>query len=327
MSNKEDASSSSPAAQILPASLPSHPTARAFFDALDQSKSKLKTTGRDTNCISSNNQKRCSDFVQKRLRSLGWRNRHSQNEYYPVTVKDTNFSVRQVQRGEIEGTYGTGACVWPAALVLIKYLERWSSTEQDLLSNKVVVDLGSGTAITSVAAAILGARQVVCTDGEIKVVQWAEDNFRHACQEIEGTSNSGNTDSANGNDGGSGTIFYHINNCKINAQVMWWGRDQILCLEDDCPVDVVIVADCVLPKLYPIAPLVAAIDELLKTPSAVALLSYEHRYYPDYDPRDKFRELANERGLEVQVIPSDQYDSIYSVEDIFIWKVYRRSGR
>ena len=95
-----------------------------------------------------------------------------------------------------------------------------------------------------------------------------------------------------------------------------------------------IVADCVLPKLYPIAPLVQAIDELLKVSTIhqcdenqkgkVAILSYEHRYYPDFDPRNKFRELAEERGLVVETIPLEQLDPVYSVDDIEIWHVTRR---
>ena len=96
--------------------------------------------------------------------------------------------------------------------------------------------------------------------------------------------------------------------------------------EKDCQV--ILVADCVLPKLYPIDPLVQAIDELLPSSDndehqAMAILSYEHRYYPDYDPRDKFRALATERGLIVETIPSVQYDPIYSVDDIEIWHVRR----
>jgi len=86
------------------------------------------------------------------------------------------------------------------------------------------------------------------------------------------------------------------------------------------------VADCVLPKLYPIAPLVQAIDELLKDDSKkrMAILSYEHRHYPDYHPKAKFEELAQERGLVLQQIPMEQMDPIYSVDDIEIWHVWRK---
>lgn len=91
-------------------------------------------------------------------------------------------------------------------------------------------------------------------------------------------------------------------------------------------VDVVLVSDCVLPRLYPIAPLVDAIHQLLTmgSPKAVAILSYEHRWYPEYDPRDKFRELAHEKGMTVTVIAAHLQDPVYSTDDIEIWHVQKK---
>ncbi|CAB9496297.1 Protein-lysine methyltransferase METTL21D [Seminavis robusta] len=296
--------------------LPSHPTARAFFDALDLQKQKNDTS---TSTTSSNSTRRCSAFVQKQLTSLGWRNRHSQDPHYPVTVLDVSFQVQQMQRGEIEGTYGTGACVWPAAMVLVKYMERHSH----LLRQKVVVDLGSGTGLTSIAAAILGAKVVVCTDGCDPVVQLARDNIRKAAAKTTGSSDNDNDDQ---------NAAVMIQGCPIYTQELWWGRDSIhpsFLQQDDnatCTsnIDVVLVADCVLPKLYPIAPLVAEIDQLLpQSTNSMALISYEHRYYPEYDPRDKFLELAQQRGLTVLKVPMEEHDPTYSVDDIEICKVMR----
>jgi hypothetical protein len=50
------------------------------------------------------------------------------------------------------------------------------------------------------------------------------------------------------------------------------------------PFDFVIVSDCVLPKLYPIEPLVAAVAAIMG-PTTIALFSYEHRPFPEFDPR------------------------------------------
>jgi SAM-dependent methyltransferase len=252
-----------------------HPTAKAFFDALDTKRSSSRQ----------------SATLQKAVQSLGWRNRYSQNDQYPISMQDVEFSVQQIQRGEVEGTYGTGATVWPAAMVLLKYLER----NPQLVRGKRVVDLGSGTGVTSLAAAILGAANVICTDGEDPVVNLASKNCRAVST------------------GG----------CPIQVQKYWWGTKPLP--DEQC--EVILVADCVLPKLYPIAPLVQAIDELLSTDTdknrkeRVAILSYEHRYYPDYDPRTKFQELAQERGLTVERIPPEHLDSVYSVDDIEIWHV------
>jgi predicted nicotinamide N-methyase len=270
---------------------PVHPTAQAFFRALD-----------DASVREEDDDKR-SGKIRKQSQTVGWRNRYSQSEWYPITIKigttttttrSCDIQVRQVQRGEVEGTYGTGATVWPASLVLIKYLEK----NPHLLQEKSVIDLGSGTGVTSIAAAVLQSAHVVCTDGTDSVVQLAQDNVTHNAQRF-----------------GSSSVIA----TNIHVRKYWWGDGSI-----SQTFDVILVSDCVLPKLYPIAPLVKAIGELCHAHS-VAILSYEHRYYPDYDPRDKFRELCESRGLQMRLIPLSEQDPVYSVEDIEIWEVRRRS--
>lgn len=313
-----------------------HPTAQAFFDALDAKSLSSQQSAK----------------LQRRSQSLGWRNRYSQNDQYPISMitvstgnnhRDVAFTVQQIQRGEVEGTYGTGATVWPAAMVLLKYLERNFA----LINGKRVVDLGSGTGVTSLAAALLGARHVVCTDGEEAVVQLAYNNcFRAATLTAADTANGTTTrkesdpnstkTTTNDNDDTCNNAIW-VGHCPILVQKYWWGVPPL----PDNQCDVVLVADCVLPKLYPIAPLVQAIDELLSSDAndsadsiiknnskqqRLAILSYEHRYYPEYDPRSKFRELASQRGLTVETIPRELLDPVYSVDDIEIWHVTRNSS-
>jgi predicted nicotinamide N-methyase len=279
--------------------LPTSPAARAFFQALDDSSKSSPS------CINTS-----SSLIRKKIQVLGWRNRYSQEPDYPVTVRDASFRVRQVQRGELEGTYGTGATVWPASMVLIKYLERQSG----LVEGKHVIDLGSGTGVTSVAAAILKARSVVCTDGEAPVVQLALENIRSASRSLNSSGSHDAEENATSN-------TCNVLACPVTAQEYWWGSDTVL---PGPPADLVLVSDCVLPKLYPIAPLVEGLDVLLTQPNAVAILSYEKRWYPDYDPKAKFVELANSKQLEVEVIPMSEQDDVYSVEDIELWRVLRR---
>jgi len=313
-------------------SLPSSPAARAFFAALDrQSSSDGGGNADKDDKIAATS----SAFIQKRIRTLGWRNRHSQDEYYPIDVDSVKFKVLQVQRGELEGTYGTGATVWPASVVLVKYLERHRDA---VVAGKRVVDLGAGTGVTSIAAALLRAESVVCTDGEPKVVELARDNVRRVASElrVESETNVAAIDDGGNDDTATTTSTTTvIRGCPIQTQLYWWGSGPIPAIsnvkyddekgdsEVNVGCDVVLVSDCVLPKLYPIAPLVEALDQLLRTPAAFALLSYEHRYYPDYDPRDKFRELAAAKDLRVGVIPIDDHDPVYSVDDIELWKVER----
>ena len=180
-----------------------HPTAKAFFLALDQCNKYQEgdddktENDRLADGTEPSRKSSMSEALRRKSRSLGWRNRHSQNEFYPVTVCHRSFSVRQVQRGEIENTYGTGACVWPAAMVLLKYLERNQNNDinrnsnnfcgdnlQVTLQGKHVIDLGGGTGILSIGAALLSAKTVVCTDGEDSVVSLARDNIVRASHQL-----------------------------------------------------------------------------------------------------------------------------------------------
>ena len=286
-----------------------------------------------------------SEALRRKSRSLGWRNRHSQNEFYPVTVCHRSFSVRQVQRGEIENTYGTGACVWPAAMVLLKYLERNQNNDinrnsnnfsgdnlQVTLQGKHVIDLGGGTGILSIGAALLSAKTVVCTDGEDSVVSLARDNIVRASHQLAEVQDV-KSDSISTEHSSTKDTIVSINDCPIRAQRYWWGdgTSQSLMSSNDDSGLAILVADCVLPKLYPIAPLVQAIHECLSLSttkegksSSFAVVSYEHRYYPDYDPRKEFARLAAERQLDVINIPQEQMDPVFSLEDVEIWIVRRR---
>jgi len=368
-----------------------HPTAKAFFDALDQYNKHQEGENNDIDDdntqedvkATENGKPFMSESLIRKTQSLGWRNRNSQNENYPITLLQTyavpdedggckstrirrrNFSVRQVQRGEVEGTYGTGATVWPAAIVLTKYLERIQNQEitknvndkddkgvcdnsQITLRGRHVIDLGGGTGVTSIAAALLGAKSVVCTDGEESVVRLARDNIRHASQQLsqlcsstdaslQDTEKEPTPNSSESNNGVTHPVVT-IDACPISAQKYWWGEDAPRDFMGSSTKDnglVVLVADCVLPKLYPIAPLVQAIDECLRlyddeegkcddeNLSSFAILSYEHRYYPDYDPRVEFRRLASERSLDVLQVPREEMDPVYSLEDVELWIVRR----
>ena len=316
-----------------------HPTAKAFFDELENRQKNIRNESTTLHHSINSANIQMSETLQRKIQSVGWRNRYSQEEFYPIEVNSKYFSVRQIQRGEVEGTYGTGATVWPAAIVLIKYLEYSCSVTRTLsMSGRHVIDLGTGTGVTSIAAALLGASSVTCTDGEETVVQLAKDNIWHATSELQNqtsTSSKNQLTSEGVRDEESSAsnqypVISTINGCKVRVGKYWWGSDDPPMNKDKC--NMILVADCVLPKLYPIEPLVQAIDECLSTESQsktsikpVAIISYEHRYYPEYDPREKFLELAAERNLNVGTISLKEMDPIYSIEDVEIWIVTRKS--
>ena len=111
----------------------------------------------------------------------------------------------------------------------------------------------------------------------------------------------------------------------------------------------ILVADCVLPKLYPIEPLIQAIATCIrlyddennqnnnndhcsttnsttrsKNKSACALLSYEYRYYQQgYDPKQEFIRLATSHKYQllVKTVPKQKLHPIYATDDIELWIV------
>lgn len=419
------------------------PVAQAFFAALDiaeRQEQELYQEGHNFPVKKGTSQK--SQLIQKQIQTLGWRNRYSQHDFYPLTIVTnvttstiastlaiptqlpslaTTFHVRQIQRGEIDNTYGTGATVWPASVVLIKYLQLHATQLFSKLINGTVLDLGTGTGITSIAAALLGAKHIICTDGDANVVRLAKTNICNAAMEIRNQgngydrkgvetneptvsigSNSGvvnrndflNMNSASKVDDNDEKSMVHssitddrvvcvdtnnknnesmtteidevvrqkqqtiqrtdneviyINNCSIEVQQYWWGtgtlQSQFIHSSDERTTneirnkncssnivsncfDIILVSDCVLPKLYPIEPLIEAINQMLGQrliePKPVAIVAYEYRYYDLYDPKDYIFELCAQKQLQVRVIPVTEHDPIYSIpDDIELWHIYR----
>ena len=100
------------------------------------------------------------------------------------------------------------------------------------IEGKKIADLGTGTGLTGLVALHLGAREVTFTDVG-PVLELTRENLSSNCTDILAS--------------------------KASVSEYWWGSGT---LGKHC-YDMILVADCILPKLYPIEPLVAAIDELL----------------------------------------------------------------
>ena len=96
--------------------------------------------------------------LDRMVQSLSWRDAHARADRYPLEVGGLSFSVRQLMMGELTGL-GTGATVWPAAVVLIKFMERRFGRSG--LTGKRVIELGAGTAAVGLGAAALGATQAL----------------------------------------------------------------------------------------------------------------------------------------------------------------------
>ena len=79
-----------------------------------------------------------------------------------------------------------------------------------------------------------------------------------------------------------------------------------------------------MPRLYPIEPMIDALDKLSDR-ATTTFVSYEHRHFPDYDPRELFRELLEGKGMEIaRIIPEEELDQDYFAHDILIWEIHRK---
>jgi len=257
-----------------------HPTASALFESLEQESTSLK-----------------SARLRKIASVAGWRNRQccSVSVFCQHSNENISFSVSQ-SPSEKE----TGTSVWPAAIVLIKYLEK------DRLKGRSVVDLGSGTGITSIAASFSGAESVICTDGSVEALDGARLNIEKALAEHP-----------------------LMDEQRLVSRLYRWGdaemsKSLLSYLRKSDYFDVILVSDCVLPKLFPIRPLIRAMQQL-SGPNTTTYISYEHRHYLEYDPKTKFWDLAMEAGFHVTEVPLDKHHPVYSAEDIEIWEINKKS--
>ena len=69
-----------------------------------------------------------------------------------------------------------------------------------------------------------------------------------------------------------------------------------------------------------------AIQEL-SSDNTVTLMTYEERYFPDYDPKEYFFNLINERDMEVRVVPIEEQHPVYSVSDILVFEVRKKKKK
>jgi predicted nicotinamide N-methyase len=249
----------------------------------------------------------------KRLfESLQWRQAYINKVCYEYHFDDSTsrslslsvpgLRMKQILNGEMKGL-GTGTFIWPAAHVLAKYFERQFSSDPSFFAGKSVCDIGCGTGICGLVTSVLGAEPVILTDLSV-LSSLIDENILLLKDYLESKIN-----------GSVSFCEYDWNN--PSSFPLHYGKD-----EDKNYFDVLIISDCVLPKLYPISLLVNAVDYLLSKKTR-AYFSYEHRPFPEYDPRQEFRRLCSLKGLQVNIIPMTEHHPNYCAEDIEIWEVLR----
>eukprot|EP01031_Cornospumella_fuschlensis_P040678 gene40678-49597_t len=194
---------------------------------------------------------------QRILQNLKWRQAFQASDIYEYNFLDNvNFSLKQIPNGEMKGL-GTGTFVWPAAHVLSKYLEH-TFANSDGLRSKRVCELGSGVGLVGIVAGLLGA-EVVLTDQEV-IIPLLQSNLSFSLDTIQ-TQNTPD-----------GPRTAEALKDRISIHAYDWNAPSPFAADS---FDILLISDCVLPKLYPIALLVQAVDQLMGE-NTVAYFSYEH---------------------------------------------------
>jgi len=166
-----------------------------------------------------------SPRIQRTVNSLRWRQKFQSSEVYRIELENgTCLELKQLKNGEINGI-GTGANVWPAAHILSKYFEKLYMNRTTQMPR--VCDIGTGTGCVGLIAACMGST-VVLTD-QINVLSLAKENLDVCvCKGL-------------------------IERDLVEVMPLEWGEGSE---NINPPFDVILVSDCILPKLYPMEPLV-----------------------------------------------------------------------
>lgn len=209
----------------------------------------------------------------------------------------TAFTIQgiPVSVGEVGNSgQGTGLTTWDGSVVLAKYLEH---ARMDNLRGARILELGSGTGLVGLSAALLGAREVILTD-----LAYTMDNLAR------------NAEATMRNAAGTGEI-----ECTVHIQVLDWFNPPT----DLGSFDFVLASDVVWVEEL-IAPLVSTFDVLLQHSSERAttiLMSYQKRSV--ISDQLLFSEL-DKRGLEKQRVAASKLHPHFASERIDVWEITRR---
>jgi SAM-dependent methyltransferase len=167
---------------------------------------------------------------------------------------------------QVAAAGSTGMAIWNSSLLLKLLLERLAESEPDYFRDKTVLELGCGTGLASMTAALLGAKHVFATDGNPLVVDLARRNV-----ETNGLDN------------------------KVTTQQLQWGMMDAMDLAESA--DIVIGADLTYsPGSW--RQLAESMETVLTENGVVVYLSLGHTGFNVNAEVDGFLSVTQQQGLE-----------------------------
>jgi predicted nicotinamide N-methyase len=236
--------------------------------------------------------KKLAPLIERAIATLQWRKGSGSERFVEVDIKGTKLRILQKPGGE-ERNEGTGGTVWDCALVMSKYFERLSETQN--WSDKNVLEVGSGTGIVGIVAAILMKPKTMVITDIMAQLPLMEQNVNEAIQQLP-----------------------HNEELKrLRVQEFDWCKDDVT-LDPPPPYDIVVASDCIFPKLNN----QWLLNALLKVTSSetLVLIGYEYR---TASSRQNFFQRAEEFFI-CERIPENELHPQYIADDIVLYRLKRK---
>ncbi|KAE9250039.1 hypothetical protein PF004_g3133 [Phytophthora fragariae] len=201
-------------------------------------------------------------------------------------VTESTLQLRAGKKVVFQEKQGQQAKVWDCALVLYKFLTNDAYFPPDFFVNKRVIELGCGIGVPGLAAAALGAKEVVLTDMDV-AIPWIKANIER-----------------------NQTLGCISDN--VRAEALMWGENAPL---ESLQFDVILCSDLVYGEHNISQKLVQTIVQLSHSDTLV-ISAHEARFAGDRG--GSFFSLLSEQHFKVEQVPRDRLDAVYSAANMHV---------
>ncbi|KAL3659971.1 hypothetical protein V7S43_014897 [Phytophthora oleae] len=201
-------------------------------------------------------------------------------------VTESALELRADKKVVFQEKQGQQAKVWDCALVLSKFLANDAFFPGDFFENKRVIELGCGIGMPGLAAAALGAKEVLLTDMPM-AVPWIQTNIKR------------------------NQALGYIS-VPVHARGLMWGENDEL---ESLQFDVILCSDLVYGHRDISQKLVETIMQL-SHPNTLIVSAHEARFAGDRG--ESFFELLTERQFQVEQVPRERLDAVYNAANMHV---------
>ena len=216
-----------------------------------------------------------------------------------ATVRGREFVFHQQYR---EAGMGVGSALWDGSVILSEYLMR----ECDIRGKRVLV-VGAGLGLEAMAAAIAGAAEVLCTDGDELLLPLTRENIASNLSEEEAKS--------------------------IEVKALLWGQEDHMEMAKQWgtkgPFDVILAADVVYESSINMGTMMQAYEGLfetflnLSTSKTLILLAYKERFATE----PLFFNVMNEYFVSEKVdLPDGMLTPMQAESGTRVFRYTKKSG-